>query len=66
MESLHFSTEEKMIDIFGHPDSRSFDGIHPRGKHGSHLYNECIITAFENAGMTNRAGAGANPCQQYV
>ena len=54
MESLHFSTEEKITDIFGHPNSRSFDGIHPRGKHGRRLYNKCIITAFENAGMTAR------------
>ena len=52
MESLHFSTEEKITDVFGHPNSRSFDGIHPRGKHGRRLYNKCIITAFGNAGMT--------------
>ena len=52
MQSLNFSNDDEMKDIFGHPNSRSFDGIHPRGKHGRRLLNESIITAFKQAGMT--------------
>ena len=49
MESLHHNTEKRMIGIFGSPKSRSFDGIHLRGKLGSRLYNESIISAFRIA-----------------
>ena len=52
MQSLNFSNDDELKDIFGHPNSRSFDGIHPRGKHGRRLLNESIITAFKQAGMT--------------
>ena len=54
MESLHFSTEEEIEDIFGPPSSPDFDGIHPRGRLGAHLYNECLIAAVRTAGIYTR------------
>ena len=52
MESLYFTTEEEMSKIFGSPFTSSFDGIHPKGKIGSRLYNKCLISAFRTAGIT--------------
>ena len=40
MESLYFTTEEEMSKVFGSPFTSSFDGIHPKGKIGSRLYNK--------------------------
>ena len=43
--------DEKMNSIFGFPNSRKFDVNHPRGKLGSWLYNECLISAIRQAGI---------------
>ena len=51
MESMYFDDDEKMNSIFGFPDSRKFDGIHLRGKLGSRLYNESLISAIRQAGI---------------
>ena len=51
MTELHFTTEERMIDIFGSPTSRPYDGIHLRSKLGSLLYNKCLISAIRTAGI---------------
>ena len=53
MESMHFSTDKRMSEIFGSPNSSSFDGIHPKGKLGSRLYNDCLISAIKTAGISN-------------
>jgi hypothetical protein len=53
MESLHYTTHERMIGIFGSPSSHTFDGIHLRGKLGSRLYNDSIISAARSAGITS-------------
>ena len=43
-------------EIFG-PASRSWsDGIHLRGRLGSELYTECILTALRSAGLTLPSG----------
>ena len=51
MTELHYTTEEKMTEIFGSPTSRHYDGIHLRGKLGSQLYNKCLISAIRTAGI---------------
>jgi hypothetical protein len=53
MESLHYTTHERMVSIFGSPNSHTFDGIHTRGKLGSRLYNDSIISAAMSAGITS-------------
>jgi hypothetical protein len=40
-----------MVEIFGSPNSYGYDGIHLRGKLGSQLYNECLISAIRTAGI---------------
>ena len=51
MTELHYTTEEKMTEIFGSPTSWQYDGIHLRGKLGSQLYNKCLISAIRTAGI---------------
>ena len=53
MEALHFNTDRRLSEIFGSPYSNSFDGIHPKGKLGSRLYNKCLISALRTAGISN-------------
>ena len=40
-------------DIFGHPDSSKYDGIHMRGKHGSKAYTRCIEEAVKSSRFSN-------------
>ena len=54
MEPLHFTTEEEMEDIFGPTSSPRFDGVHPKGRLGSQLYNDCLIAAVTTAGIATR------------
>ena len=51
MTDLHYTTEERMADIFGSPNSWHYDGIHLKGKLGSQLYNKCLISAIRTAGI---------------
>ena len=51
MTALHFSTEDRMVEIFGSPNSKPYDGIHLRGELGSLLYNKCLISAIRTAGI---------------
>jgi hypothetical protein len=51
MELLYFSNEQEMANIFGSPSTRKFDGIHPKGKLGRRLYNDCLIAAVRVAGI---------------
>ena len=51
MELLYFTDEQEMANIFGSPSARKFDGIHPKGKLGRRLYNDCLITAVRMAGI---------------
>ena len=52
MTALHFTTEDKMEDIFGSPTSQSFDGIHLNGRLGYQLYNDCLISAIKTVGIS--------------
>jgi hypothetical protein len=52
MTALHFTTDDKMEDIFGSPTSQSFDGIHLKGRLGYQLYNDCLISAIKTAGIS--------------
>ena len=40
-------------DIYGHPDSSRYDGIHMRGKHGSKAYTRCIEEAVKSSRFSN-------------
>ena len=51
MEPLYYNSEKEMSQIFGPPHSASFDGIHPKGKLGKKLYNNCLISAIRMAGI---------------
>ena len=51
MESLYFNTDEELSKVFGSPYSGAFDGIHPKGKLGRKLYNNCLISAIRTAGI---------------
>ena len=53
MEDMYFTTDQEMEDIFGSPSSYDFDGIHPKGRLGGQLYNDCLIAAIRAAGMAN-------------
>ena len=44
----------KYEDIFGFPSSRSYDGIHMKGRHGRHVYTDSILKAVESAGLRRR------------
>ena len=50
--SLDALYEYSEKDIFGSPSSPFFDGIHMRGRHGGHVYTDCIIKAVTAAGMS--------------
>ena len=54
MESLHYTTEDEMEDIFGSSNTTAFDGVHPKGRFGAQLYNEGLIAAVRTAGIYNR------------
>ena len=54
MESLFYNTHDRMVSIFGSPNVSKYDGIHLYGKQGSHLYNECLISAVRSAGISNK------------
>ena len=56
MECLFFTTDEEMEDIFGSTSSPGFDGVHPKGRIGSQLYNDCLIAAITTAGIATRKG----------
>ena len=51
MEDMHYNTEEEIEDIFGSASSHNFDGIHPKGRLGRQLYNDCLIAAVRTAGI---------------
>ena len=36
-------------DIYGHPSSSRYDGIHMRGKYGSRAYTQCIQEAVRSS-----------------
>ena len=54
MESLHYTTEDEMEDIFGSSNTTAFDGVNPKGRFGAQLYNEGLIAAVRTAGIYNR------------
>ena len=54
MEGMHYTTEEDMEDIFGSTSSYNFDGIHPKGRLGGQVYNDCLIAAVRTAGIVSR------------
>ena len=51
MENMHYTSEEEMEEIFGSASSYDFDGVHPKGRLGRKLYNECLIAAVRTAGI---------------
>ena len=51
MENMHYTSEEEMEEIFGSASSYDFDGIHPKGRLGRKLYNDCLIAAVRTAGI---------------
>ena len=53
MEPMQFTTDRRLSEIFGSPSSSNFDGIHPKGKLGRRLYNNCLISALKTAGISN-------------
>ena len=49
MEELHFSTEEKMVQVFGpNTTSRSY-GVHMDGKEGTNLFTQGIVNGVWSA-----------------
>ena len=58
MEILHFTTDEEMEDIFGSTSAPRFDGVHPKGRLGGQLYNDCLIAAITTAGIATRRERG--------
>ena len=40
-------------DIYGHPSSPRYDGIHMRGKYGSKAYTQCIIEAVRSSKISS-------------
>ena len=51
MTDLHYTSDDRMVEIFGSPNYKPYDGIHLRGKLGSLLYNKCLISAIKTAGI---------------
>ena len=51
MDSLQYSTHNRMVAIFGSENSYNVDGIHLNGMLGSHLYNKCLISAVRAVGF---------------
>ena len=48
-------------DIFGHPSSPNYDGIHMRGKSGKWAYTGCIMAAVKAAGLTYESSRSSSP-----
>ena len=48
-------------DIFGHPSSPNYDGIHMRGKSGKWAYTNCILAAVKAAGLTYETSRTSSP-----
>ena len=48
MKAMYYTNDKELEDIFTSPTSR-FDGIHPKGRLSSKLYNECLISAIRKA-----------------
>ena len=48
-------------DIFGHPSSPSYDGIHMRGKSGKWAFTECITAAVKAAALTYESPRSSSP-----
>ena len=55
MDSLHFTTDKEIDDIFGY---EGFDGVHPKGRLGSQWYNDGMIAAVTTAGIATRRERG--------
>ena len=66
MENMYYTTEEEIEDIFGSPSSYHYDGIHPRGRLGGKLYNDCLIAAVRTAGITTRRERGQRQEEQAL
>ena len=63
MEEMHFTTEEEVEDIFG---SHNFNGIHPKGRLGRQLYNDCLIAAVRTAGIATSRRRGQAQEEQAI
>ena len=69
LDNLYDYTYE---DIFGFPSSRSYDGIHMKGRHGRHAFTNSIIAAVESAGLrrprrnTNTANQSNNTTRNHT
>ena len=53
LDALYKHSEK---DIFGSASKSWSDGIHLRGRLGSEVYTECILTALRSAGLTLPGG----------
>ena len=60
LDTLYEHSDAK---IFGHKNSNKYkyDGIHLRGKLGSKLYTECIMSAVRTAGLASCLVASTDP-----
>jgi hypothetical protein len=54
MEELHFTTEEKIIQVFGSITSSRSYGIHMDGEQGKQLFTQAIVSGVRSAGLKRR------------
>ena len=66
MEDMHYNTEGEIEDIFGSASSHNFDGIHPKGRWGRQLYNDCLIAAVRTAGIATSRRRGQSQEEQAI
>ena len=54
MEELHFTTQEKMVQVFGSNTSSRSYGLHMDGEQGKQLYTGAIVAGVRSAGLSRR------------
>ena len=52
-------------EIYGHPDSSRYDGIHMRGKQGSKAYTRCIEEAVRSSRFSNTSSSTSSVPTTY-
>ena len=59
-KSLMYSTNERMVGIFGPPASPGSDGIHLRGRLGTQLYTDSFINAIKESGIAGWSNSSSS------
>ena len=65
MEELHFTSEEKMIKVFGPNTTSKSYGIHMDGELGKQLFTDAIISGIRSAGL-NRKGQRVSKMKEQI